>query len=86
MSTSIYTPNVTGVGVGATYPSLTVDHEAQYREAIMTTLRAMQDTVAKDMALRTFLQHAYPDVFEQFEAAYAAQKRIGVKHASSNTP
>jgi hypothetical protein len=76
-----------GIGTAATHThTLAADHEANYREALLTSLRALQEIAAKDMALRTFLQVAYPDVLEQFEAAYAAQKRMGVKHASSNTP
>jgi hypothetical protein len=84
MSNAVVGGLYSGAGIGAAnYPSITtVDHERAYREALMTTLHGLQDIAAKDMALRTFLQHAYPEILEQFEAAHAAQKRMDIKHAS----
>lgn len=43
-----------------------------------------QDKVTQYSAMRTFLQAVNPDLLASFDAAFAAQKRLGVGHASTD--
>jgi hypothetical protein len=49
---------------------------------ISAIMEAVQKETVEYAAMRTFLQHSYPEVLAQFDIAFAAAKRIGVGNAS----
>lgn len=73
---SLTLPGVWGSGHVSTSATTTLTEAAEQKwveVAVRLSVRAEEYT-----AMRTFLQHAYPDVLTQFDAAFKASKRLGV--------
>ena len=70
--------------VAAEYPGVRASDVAPWD--IHRLLQMLSDMNASYSALRTFLQVNYPDVLEQFDVAFAAQKRMGVANGNNQTP
>jgi hypothetical protein len=49
--------------------------------SISAMMEAIQKETVEYAAMRTFLQHSYPNVLAQFDIAFAAAKRIGAGDA-----
>lgn len=75
--------NASGVGVagGLWGTSPIIRSSSSEPLNIASIMEAMQKETVEYAAMRTFLQHSYPDVLKQFDVAFAAAKRMGVEDA-----
>lgn len=78
-------PNVPSVATdGLAYPTAIPAHLGMQPWDLHKVMQSLYEVNSTYFALRTFLQVNHPELLEQFDTAFAAQKRLGVGHASNN--
>jgi hypothetical protein len=72
--------NAAGVGVaGGLWSSTGPPIRAASTDlTISAIMEAVQKETVEYAAMRTFLQHSYPEALKEFDIAFAAAKRMGV--------